>query len=221
MPEQNGQYVPSESELKRMARANERRRKDARNVKIYELWKGGMNARQISEYFTSIGEPINRQRVNFLIKRGMAEAREAREEITVEIFDGELERLTAIYRQAWQVVTATCRICRGRGSREGVAGVGATELPCMACEGSGHAHKQDTRIKAMKEARNAIDQRAKMLGLYAPERFALTDRDGHDLSATLRAELENMPTDELDKALTDYMAGVEAARTLDAAVAKE
>jgi hypothetical protein len=56
-----------------------------------------------------------------------------------------------------------------------------------------------------------------MLGLYAPEKFALTDPDGNDVSVVLREELAAMPADDLDRALTDYMAGIEAARSLDAA----
>jgi hypothetical protein len=59
----------------------------------------------------------------------------------------------------------------------------------------------------MKEARAAIDQRAKMLGLYEPARFAI------DHGGTVGFELPDMAhlaDDDLDRALADYQAGVEA-----------
>jgi hypothetical protein len=208
---------PTPAQLRRGARANERRRKDARNARIYELWKAGLSARAISEHLTAEGEPIGATRVNQIIHAGMEMARAAREKLSVEIFDGELDRLSAIIRTAWTVVTAQCRICHGRGAVDGIGGVGATAVPCVACEMTGYLNRPDTRIRAMKETRNAIDQRAKMLGLYAPEKFAMTDGAGNDVSAMVRADLAAMPADDIDKALTDYMAGIDAARALDAA----
>jgi hypothetical protein len=198
--------------LKRRERANERRRKDARNARVYELWKAGLSARAISEHLTAEGERIGATRVNQIIHAGMEQARAAREQLSVELFDGELDRLSAIIRTAWAVVTAQCRVCRGRGTVDGIGGVEATAVPCLACEATGYGNRPDTRIRAMKETRNAIDQRAKMLGLYAPEKFAMTDADGNDTSALIRAELAGMPADDIDQSLVDYMAGIEAAR---------
>ena len=200
-------YEERDPQGKRYARANERRAKDERNQMIYSMWKAGSTALEISRFLESQGTPLSRQRVDEIIRRGMEIARESRQHVAEEIFDGELDRLTAIVRNAWAIVTANCRPCGGSGVREGVVGVPASAEPCVVCKGDGKANHPDVRIRAMKEARAAIDQRAKMLGLYEPTRFSVT----HDGSVELEMpDMSHLSEDELDRALADYQAGVEA-----------
>jgi hypothetical protein len=192
---------------KRYERANERRRKVERNRVIYSMWKAGSTSAEIAAYLTAQGQPLSRQRVDTIIRTEMNLAKESRLHLAEELFDGELERLTAIIRNAWAIVTSNCRSCAGRGTFEGVSGVSATETVCKTCNGDGKANHPDVRIRAMKEARAAIDQRAKMLGLYEPERFAVT----HDGAVAFELpDMAHLSEDELDRALNDYSAGVEA-----------
>lgn len=196
-----------DSQGKRYQRANERRRKDERNNIIYSMWKAGSTSLEIARYFTAQGQNLSRQSVDRILRRQMELARESRHELAETMFDGELERLTSIVRNAWAIVTSNCRACNGTGVFEGVAGVAATTVSCKTCNGDGKANHPDVRIRAMKEARAAIDQRAKMLGLYEPTRFAMT----HDGNVALDLpDLSSMAEDELDRALNDYRAGVEA-----------
>lgn len=196
-----------DSQGKRYARANERRVKDERNQLIYNLWKAGSTSLEISRYLEAQGQPLSRQRVDEIIRRGMEIAKESRRHVAEEIFDGELDRLTAIVRNAWAIVTANCRPCQGSGTREAIPGVPASTEPCVVCKGDGKANHPDVRIRAMKEARAAIDQRAKMLGLYEPEKYTVHHEGtvGFDLP-----DMSHLSEDELDRALKDYQAGVEA-----------
>ena len=196
-----------DSQGKRYQRANERRTKDERNQLIYNMWKAGSTSLEISRFLESQGQPLSRQRVDEIIGNGMKQARESRRHIAEELFDGELDRLTAIIRNAWAVVTANCRPCQGTGTREAIPGVPASQEACVVCKGDGKANHPDVRIRAMKETRAAIDQRAKMLGLYEPTQFAVR----HDGSLALDLpDMSHLSEDELDRALADYQAGVEA-----------
>lgn len=197
---------PNEGQSRGYHRANLRRQKDARNLLVLEMWKNGMSSTQISQALerTEHGK-IARKTVDDIVKRELKIAAESRQNIAVEIFDGELERLTTIIRHGWAIVNANCLFCNGIGQFQ-------NQEICVQCAGEGKRHSPDTRLKAMKEVRASIDQRAKMLGLYAPEKYAWTDSSGKDLD--FHKDLANLNDDELERALNDFTAGVDAARAL-------
>lgn len=198
---------PHEGQSRGYHRANLRRQQDERNLKILEMWKSGMNSNQISNALPAGGyKKISKSMVDKIVKRELTKAADSRRHIAEEIFDGELERLTTIIRHGWAIMNATCLACNGQGQF-------MNGEVCVACVGEGKRHSADTRIKAMKEVRAAIDQRAKMLGLYAPDKFAMTSAEGKDLN--FHPWLDQLSDDELEKALNDFHAGVDAARQLD------
>lgn len=197
---------PSPGQSRGYALANARREQRERNIKILEMWKNGLTTGQIPTALETQGyKKISRSMVDKIIKKALTEAAESRRHLAEEIFDGELERLTTIIRHGWAIINASCLECQGQGQfRNGEV--------CIRCMGEGKRHPADTRIKAMKEVRAAIDQRAKMLGLYSPEKLAFTDASGKDMN--FHPYLDQLSDDELQKALDDFSAGVEAARSL-------
>lgn len=197
---------PSEGQSRGYHRANLRRQKDERNITVLEMWKNGMNSYQIAKALerTEYGA-ISRSMVDKIVKRELEKVAETRHQLATEIFDGQLDRLTTIIRHGQSIINATCLACQGQGQFQ-------NGEVCVVCVGEGKRHSPDTRIKAMKEVRAAIDQQAKMLGLYAPEKFAMTDAHGKDID--FHADLANLNDEELDRALSDFAAGVDAARNL-------
>lgn len=189
----------------RSKRWNDRRRKDDRNRRILELYKAGANCSEIARTLEANGDKITRFRVSQVVKQELAHVADERRHIALEVFDLELERLSAIIRQSWQIVMAPCRGCDGQGTFQ-------NGESCDVCRGDGKGNHPDTRVRAMKEVRAAIDQRAKMLGMYAPEKFAVTDTEGNDIDFS-RA-LRSLEGDDLDRELQDVMRGVEIARSL-------
>jgi hypothetical protein len=194
----------------------ERNTKDERNRRILEMYKGGATTGQIKAALADSGEPISQPTICNIIRRELDKARAERMELSHAIIENEMERLTMILRHNWTIVTSLCRVCEGRGELqvEAIPGVAATggSVVCDACRGDRHANPPSLRIKASKEARAAIDQRVKMLGGYAPDKIVLSNPDGSKLD--FRPELAEMSQDEIDRALADYSAGVEAALEL-------
>lgn len=185
-------------------RWNERRRNDEKKARILRLARSGLNQREISEALTADGDRTSRQRVGVILREGLRQAAEERQDIARELFDLELERLSWIIQQATRVVSEPCLGCNGQGQFQNGEN-------CDVCRGDGRANHPDVRLRAMKEVRSAIHQRAQMLGLYAPEKFAITDVQGNDLRPEARKELESMSVDDLDRAIADFQAGLEAA----------
>jgi hypothetical protein len=184
---------------------NSRRRRDDKKAKILRLARSGMSNAEISRVLTREGDPVNRQRVGAILKESLQEAADDRRHIALELFDLELERLSWIVQQAVRICSEPCKACQGQG-------VFQNNEQCETCRADGKANHPDIRLRAMKEIRNAVHQRAQMLGLYAPEKFALTDAKGNDLRNELRRELESLSEEDLTQALDDFQAGIEAAR---------
>lgn len=184
---------------------NERRRRDDKKARILRLAKSGLSNTEISRVLTKDGDPVNRQRVGVILKEALQEAADDRRQVAIELFDLELERLSWVIQQAIRICTEACIACKGQGVFQNLE-------QCDTCRGDGKANHPDIRIRAMKEVRNAIHQRSQMLGLYAPEKFAFTDTEGNDIRPEIRRELESMSEEDLEQALTDFQAGIEAAR---------
>lgn len=184
-------------------RWNERSRKDERNRRILVLARTGLSNSEIARVLEADGEPISRQRVGKILKDSLAEAASERLDIAREVFDLELERLSWVIQQSTRIITDPCKSCEGQGTFQ-------NGEHCDVCKGDGRSNHPDTRLRAMKEVRNAIHQRSQMLGLYAPEKFAFTDTEGNDLRPELRRELESMSIEDLDRAIADFQAGIEA-----------
>ena len=184
---------------------NDRRRRDDKRAEILKLARAGLNNTEISKVMTKKGDPVNRQRVGRILKEALQEAADDRKQIAIEMFDLELERLSWVITQATRIVAETCVGCQGQGTFQ-------NGEQCDTCRGDGKANHPDVRVRAMKEVRNAIHQRSQMLGLYAPEKFALTDTKGNDIRVEIRRELEAMSEEDLDKAIDDFQAGIDAAR---------
>jgi hypothetical protein len=174
------------------------------------MWQSGTSERKIAAALAEMGEPISHMQVHRIIKRGLKEAREARLDHAELILEGELERLNAIIRHNWGVMTALCRPCEGAGIvPSAIPGVSDPRpIPCEACRGDGKANHPDVRIRASKAAMDAIEKRVRMLGGYEPDRLIIQNPDGTKVFD--RSDLESLNMDELDKMLADYEAGVEA-----------
>ena len=83
-------------------------------------------------------------------------------------------------------------------------------MVCDECEGSTKAFSARDRATASKEVRQAIADQSRMLGLYAPEKFAWTDSRGEDLDFI--DELRAMDIEDLDRELEIYQLGAREER---------
>lgn len=148
--------------------------------------------------YSEIGQAIglSRTQVRKIIEEELSDVRQARRALTEKVFEADLERLNRIMRSAWLAFNAPCVECRGIGVFQNDEGV------CPRCNGDGKMYPLDDRLKAMREARQVIAERARLLGHYAPEK---TEVD-HTISHTVdfRAHLSSMDDETLVKSFPMY-----------------
>lgn len=186
---------------------------ERRNTTILEMVEAGAKYKSIAISLQRAGlGKISTGRISQIVNAELAEVGKHRMEMAERIFDLKLEQLNAIIRTNWGVINAKCAPCKGQGELgEDPDKAPGTPLICEKCHGDGKHHQPRDRAAASKEIRQAIDQQCKMLGLYAPEKFALTDPQGNELEFWQK-ETATLDEDDLNRELELYLSGVDAGR---------
>lgn len=185
---------------------------ERRNNLIMEFHESGRTIRQIQKLLIQASFPkISPQRISQIINREIDEIKKQRREMGDNWFHAKLNQLDAIIRANWGILTAPCARCNGRGHMgqdpdrpEGVM------LVCDRCHGDGKHFDARDRAMASKEIRQAIAEQNRMTGNYAPEKFALTDSEGKDIS--FHNELVSMDLDDLNREWAAVEAAMAASR---------
>jgi hypothetical protein len=187
--------------IKKLNRANARNADRQRQA--WELYRAGANGAEIGR---ALG--ISRQHANRLLHQEREAIRRETHADIEEYKVEELERTNLIIREATRILTAACRTCEGRGRirPDGPATLPGEDEECDECAGTGRRYGVDWRLKAKDRILKAVEIRAKLRGLYEPNRVRLVDEEGNDRS--FYKDLESIPTDELDRELTDLLASV-------------
>lgn len=200
-----------------MASTHEKAQARARNVRrdnlIIEMFEGGAKYRLIQAALerSEFGR-ISMSRISEIINRVYKEEGERRRELAERIFDHKLAQLDATIRTNWSVINAKCKRCNGLGTLgQDPDKAPGTLMVCDKCDGTLFLYHPRDRATASKEVRMAIDQQCKMLGLYAPEKFAFTDTEGNDIDFWAQ-ETRNLDSDDLERELDLYLSGVHAGR---------
>lgn len=155
---------------------------------------------------------LSKSRISEIVNKELEQIRRQRTDLAERMFDLKITQLDSVIRTNWGVINAKCGPCQGKGDRgQDPDKPEGTLLVCDKCHGDGKHHNARDRASASKEIRQAIDQQCKMLGLYAPEKFALTDPQGHEIEFW-QNETRSLDEDDLDKELAIFQAGVDAAR---------
>lgn len=196
-----------------MPTAADRVKTERRDALILELYEAGSKYRLIREALMQRGYgSLSLARIGKIIRRELDKIAEQRRLIAERLFDTKLEQLNAIIRTNFGVINAPCKPCKGEGIVEDPdQEPGNLKMICEKCKGDGKAYAPRDRKGASMEMRLAIDQQCKMLGLYAPEKFAFTDPQGNALD--FMDDLSDIPEEQLDRDLKNFQAGLEAAAT--------
>ena len=196
-------YTTAPCYPRRMPRIKRLNRAETRNVKRQQqAWALRDAGASYTEIGASLG--ISRQHAHRLVQRELdlirAETREHAESYRVR----ELSRCDSVIREATRTMMAQCRTCKGQGMLypDGPVSLPGEETECNDCAGTGKRYGIDWRLKAMDRVMRAVSERAKMLGLYAPEKLALTDSAGHDF---ISRELATMTEADLDAELAQLL----------------
>lgn len=190
-----------------------RSRNEARDTLILDLVEKGNKYGAVAQALERGGHGrLSKQRISQIVNRQLEEVGQHRMEMAERIFDLKIEQLNMIIRTNVGVISAPCARCQGKGDmgQDPDRGPG-TMMVCDSCRGDGRHHAPRDRAAASKEIRQAVDQQCKMLGLYAPEKFAFTDTDGNDLEFW-HNETKGLDEDELTNTLQVYLDGVDAGR---------
>lgn len=184
-------------------------RANARNLdrqrQAWELFKHGAS-------YTEIGQALNVDRstawrlVDREKKLLITEQAEDIEEYRIE----ELSRLDVVIREAMNIVTAKCRTCRGAGMLRADGPATDILVECEECGATGRRMGSQARLAAMDKLMKAVDQRSKLRGLYAPEKLALTNTKGEDLSP-YEQEVRLWAEEDIDRELANLLAAEEVA----------
>lgn len=185
---------------------------ERRNSTILEMVEGGAKYSQIKTALERAGMTISLSRIGQIVNKELAEVAQHRKDLAERMFDLKVEQLNAIIRTNWGVINAKCTRCQGRGDMgQDPDKAPGTMIVCDKCNGDGRHHHPRDRASSSKEIRQAIDQQCKMLGLYAPEKFALTDTQGNELEFWHK-ETAGLDEDDLNKELEIYLSGVDKGR---------
>jgi len=195
-----------------MPTAADRVKTERRDSLILELYEGGAKYKLIKQALIARDYgSLSESRIGKIIRRELDAIAAQRQEIAERMFDLKLEQLNAIVRTNFGVINAPCKKCKGDGVVEDPdKAEGNREGICERCKGDGKAHTPRDRKGASMERRLASDQQCKMLGLYAPEKFAFTDPQGNALD--FMDDLSDVPEEQLDRDLKSFQAGIDAAR---------
>ena len=184
-------------------------RANARNLdrqrQAWELFKHGAS-------YTEIGQAldVNRSTAWRLVDREkkllLTEMSEDVEEYRLE----ELARTDVVIREAMTILTGKCRSCRGAGQLRADGPATDILVECEDCAGTGRRMNTGNRLAAMDKLLKAVEQRAKLRGLYAPEKFAVTNAKGDDLTDYER-EIRTWSDEEVERELSDLLSGKELA----------
>lgn len=187
---------------------------ERRNMLIFDMYAAGHRTASIVQALDRGGYgKLTRSTVQKSINAMLEEQRAERLGRNTLEFDLKLDQLNQVIQTNWGVITRPCVRCTGRGDMgQDPDKAPGTMMVCDKCGGDGRHHHPRDRATASKEVRLAIDQQCKMLGLYAPEKFALTDTEGNDLEYW-HNETKGLDEADLDKELEVFLAGVDAARS--------
>ncbi len=171
--------------------------KAIRDRKVIELLKSGVGEDDIARQLE-----MRPSMVTKVVGSELERIGRSRTHMAGKVFDLEVERLNAIIRNAWGIFTATCVECRGVGVFQEMEGISPT--PCKKCGGDGKMYQPGDRLSAMGRAQSAIEQQSKMLGLFAPEKFAVYA----EVNATIdfSGELREASSEDLEKKLAAFKA---------------
>lgn len=186
---------------------------ERRKVLIFEMVTSGATYRQVREALTRSVEydTLSEGRISKIVRAELDKLAEQRVGLAERMFDLKLEQLNGVIRSNSAIVFAKCRRCKGTGEYgEDLDKAPGTPAICEKCKGNAFEYGARDRATASKEVRQAIDQQCKMLGLYAPEKFALTDKEGNDLDFI--EELQALGADELEQELQSFLRATDQAR---------
>lgn len=162
-----------------------------------ELWlHHGLSYAQIAQMWG-----CSKPRVEALVRGALAQVGKERNALAELALDQELLRLSTVLDSAYEVIVTVCQACHGHGKKNTKA--------CQRCGRTGYDYNLDARAKAMGQYLRAADQRAKLLGLYAPEQRQLVGADGQPVD--FRGLLQDATDEEIAKELQAYLQGVEDA----------
>lgn len=197
--------------------------KDVRDHDILILWLEGHYSHAM------IGEMLGltKQRVGQIINELMREVRREKKEMAEFGLERELAMVDMEMREMVKVLATPCVACHGEaevdvaecescGNRDDMkptcercGGRGMTGKFCSVCNLTGNFYDVEYRMRAVDRIQKSSDRRAKLLGLYAPQKVELpVDRDFY-------ADLEKIPDDELTRELEALLYGADAGRRLD------
>ena len=194
-----------------MASTQSKLARERRDILIMEMVESGANYGKIKRALATRGIHISVARIGQIVKAEYVRVREQRKDLGELVFDQKIEQLNSIIRTNAGIINAPCVKCKGDGTVDDPdRAEGNRSHVCEKCKGDGRAYSARDRKGASSEMRLAIDQQCKMLGLYAPEKFALTDSEGNDVD--FLDELASADEEDLMSEVKDYLEGVEAAR---------
>ena len=106
----------------------------------------------------------------------------------------ELARLDVVLTESMRVMAGKCRDCKGQGRLRADGMSTDIMIDCEKCEGTGRRYGVGSRM------------RAKLRGLHAPEKLAMTNTKGEDLVTEFEREIRSWSEEDVDRELAELTA---------------
>ena len=128
-------------------------------------------------------------------------------EADVEEYRAEdLARLDVVLTESMRVMAGKCRDCKGQGRLRADGMSTDIMIDCEKCEGTGRRYGVGSRMLAADKVMRAVNERAKLRGLHAPEKLAMTNTKGEDLVTEFEREIRSWSEEDVDRELAELTA---------------